>query len=256
MSYDYSQTYRTSNEVLNFHRYRLSPVHQAILNQEVWAILKVDERAGKNFFRSELILELGIGSGAISNNLEMKLQNSNLVGVDVSRNMIRECKNNLSHSSQVRDASLIVGDVFHLPFQQSSLNSVITIRLIPNLVKNDLALKEVARILKPDGQVIFDIYNRMSVMSLLDSVLNLFLRRESKPYKHTCYLNQMVKTCEGVGLYVKFHVECLLLTEALFKFVPSKLLRIAMVADRIVSNLPLFSKISTRVFILARKRKG
>jgi ubiquinone/menaquinone biosynthesis C-methylase UbiE len=256
MGHDYSQTYRTSKDVLDFHRYRMSPVHQAILDQEVWAILNVDERTGKEFFKSNLILELAIGGGAISNNLAEKLQNSNLVGVDVSRNMIKACKTNLSNSSQVGDFSLIVADVFHLPLQSSSLNSVITVRLIPNLLKNDLALKEVSRILKPDGQVIFDIYNRMSVMSLLDSVLNLSLRRRSKPYKHTCFLNQTVKTCESAGLEVKSHMKCLLLTEALFKFVPNKLLSIAMIIDRIVSNLPLFSKISTRVFILSRKRKG
>jgi SAM-dependent methyltransferase len=256
MSYDYSQTYRESKDVFNFHHYRMSPVHQAILDQEVWAILKVDERAGREFFMSAPILELGIGGGAIVNNLGVKLQNSNLIGVDVSRKMIEACKTNLSHSSQVGGASLIVGDIFRLPFRQSSLNSVITIRLVPNLVKNGLALKEVARILKPDGQVIFDIYNRMSVMSLLDSVLNLFLRLKVKPYKHICSLNQIVKICESAELQVKSHVECLLLTEALVKFVPGKLLRIAMVVDRIVSNLPLFSKISTRVFILARKRRG
>jgi SAM-dependent methyltransferase len=254
MSYDYSQTYRTSKEVLDFHRYRMSPVHQAILDQEVWAILKADERTGKEFFMSAPILELGIGGGAISNNLKMKLQNSNLVGVDVSRNMLKACKINLSHSSQVWDASLIVGDVFHLPFRSSSLNSVVTVRLIPNLVENDLALKELARILKPGGQVIFDIYNRMSVMSLLDSVLHLSSRCKKKPYKHTCDLNQIIKTCESAGLLVKSHVECLLLTELLFKFVPKQLLRMTLLLDRIVSKLPLFSKISTRVFILSRKR--
>lgn len=255
MTYDYSQTYRESKDVLNFHHYRMSPVHQAILDQEVWAILKVDERAGREFFTSAPILELGIGGGAIVNNLGVKLQNSNLIGVDVSRKMIETCKTKLSHSSQVGGASIIVGDIFRLPFRQSSLNSVITVRLIPNLVKNGLALKEVARILKPDGQVIFDIYNRMSVMSLLDSVLNLFLRCKVKPYKHIGSLNQMVKICESAELQVTSHVKCLLLTEVLFKFVPGKLLHIAMVVDRIVSNLPLFSKISTRVFILARKRR-
>jgi len=254
MSYDYSQTYRTSQEVLAFHQYRMSPVHQAILNQEVWAILNLDEKTGETFFRGRSILELGIGGGAISSNLETKLRNSSLIGADVSKNMLKACKANSLCSPRIDVASLVVGDIFHLPFKSSSLDSVLTIRLIPNLVENDLAIREVARILKPDGQVIFDIYNKMSAMSLLDSVLNLFLRRKKKPYKHTCSLKQIIQTCDSAGLPVKSHVRCLLLAEAFFKFVPKQLLRMVMFVDRVVSNLPLFSKISTRVFILARKK--
>jgi len=255
MQYNYSQTYKTSKDVLDFHQYRLSHVHQTIINQEIWAILEVDERAGKKFFMNDPILELGIGGGVISNNLQVKLQNSNLVGLDVSRKMLEACKANLSHYSQARDASLIVGDIFHLPFRSSSLNSVITVRLIPNLVENDLALKEVARILKPGGQIIFDIYNKMSIMSLIDNVVHLFLRRRPTTYKHTCDLNQVISTCESTGIPVQYHVECLLLPEALFKFAPKQLLRKIVSVDRIVSKLPLFSKISTRIFLLSRKRK-
>ena len=254
MSYDYSQTYRTSKEAIEFYRYRASPFHQAVLDQEVWAILNVDERTGEKFFNSNHILEVGIGGGAISSKLEMKIQNSNLVGVDVSRNMLEVCKTIFSRSFQMGNTNLMVGDIFHLPFRSSSLDSVLTVRLVPNLVQNDLALREVARILRPGGQVIFDIYNRMSFLSLLDSVISLSLRRKKKPYKHTCDLNHVVKICESAGLPVRAHVECLFLAEALFKFVPRQLLRTAMFVDKIVSNMPLFSKISTRVFIISNKK--
>ena len=254
MSEDYSKTYRTSKDVLEFHKYRMSSVHQAILDQEIWAILSVDERAGKKFFRNNPVLELGIGSGAITTNLKTKIENSSIVGVDVSKSMLKVCKRNLSENSdQIGDASFLVGDIFHLPFRSLSFDSVLTIRLIPNLEQNSSALQEVARILRPGGQIIFDIYNRMSPMSLLDTALNSILRRKKKPYKHTCDLDSVVKKCEASGLLVTSYVECLFLPEGFVRFVPKQLLRFTMFVDRVVSNLLLLSAISTRIFILSAK---
>jgi len=253
MSDNYSQTYSTSEKALEFHGYRTSSIHQAIIQQETWAILRVDEKASKGFFRNKSVLELGIGHGAISASLGTKIQNLSITGVDVSSSMLRMCKIDLSKDGPQRvDLNLVAGDIFHLPLRSLSSDSALIIRLIPNFRQNDLALQEVARILKPDGQVIFDIYNRISVMALLDNVLNFLLGRQKKTYKHTCDLRHVVGTCESVGLTVKAHVGCLLLGEA-FRFVPKQLLHIAMLADRIVSNLPVFSKVSTRIFILASK---
>ena len=254
MTDDYSQTFRELGKALEFSRYRMSPIHQAILNQEIWAILNVDERGGKGFFRGKVILELGIGVGAISINLK-KIQSLGVVGVDASRSMLEICRTNFSgDSSQTGDAHLIVGDIFHLPFRSLSFDSVLAIRLIENLKENDLALNEVARILRPGGQIIFDVYNKTSVPSLEDSFFSRLFRRKKRAYMHTCDLHGIVKICEFAGLLVKVYVECLFLGESSFRFVPRKILRTVMFLDRIISNMPLFSKISTRIFILSCKR--
>ena len=233
----------------------MSPIHQAILNQEIWAILDIDERAGKGFFRNKVILELGIGVGTISINLKKKIQNLGIVGVDVSRSMLEICRTNFSrNSSQTGDAHLIVGDIFHLPFRSLSFDSVLAIRLIQNLKENDLALNEVSRILRPGGQIILDVYNKTSVPSLEDGFFSRLFRRKKRTYMHTCDLHGIVKICEFAGLLVKVHVECLFLGESSFRFVPRRIPHTMMFLDQIISNMPLFSKISTRIFILSCKR--
>lgn len=89
------------------------------------------------------ILELGVGTGL---NLPAYGAGARVIGVDVELDLIRRARS--------RGAQTIVGDGERLPFPDATFDYVTSALVFCSIADPDLALREVARVLRPGGRLI------------------------------------------------------------------------------------------------------
>jgi ubiquinone/menaquinone biosynthesis C-methylase UbiE len=100
----------------------------------------IAKREGEN------VLELGCSSGFLTKYL------GKMTAIDTSTDMLA-----LAHAKNP-DSKCVPGDMFDIPFKAKTFDKVVTMRVWNHLDETDLrkALKEVKRVLKPQGELIFD----------------------------------------------------------------------------------------------------
>jgi len=103
---------------------------------------------------SEKILELGTGNGEFMS--ELKKRGYNVIGLDILPNKIL-----LERGFDVRKHDLNKG----LPFKKSSLDVVIGLEVLEHLYNPYEMMKEIKRVLKPNGYMIISMPNTGSFFS-------------------------------------------------------------------------------------------
>lgn len=111
----------------------------------------------------EKVLEIGCSSGFLTEQL------GEVTAIDTSKNMLK-----IAQQKNLK-ATVLEADMFKLPFKNNSFDKVITMRVWNHLNKEDLkkALKEVRRVLKPNGILVFDIEEK----NWLRRFINFFYKR-------------------------------------------------------------------------------
>jgi ubiquinone/menaquinone biosynthesis C-methylase UbiE len=122
----------------------------------------VDRYAGGRNLR---ILDSGCGAGVI---MEALLRRGHQVcGIDIAPDMLRETAETLKEFS-LDDAALREGTVERLDFPDRSFDLCLCIGVLQYLEDDELAIKELARVTKPAGQVIISLPNIARVTTLFD----------------------------------------------------------------------------------------
>jgi ubiquinone/menaquinone biosynthesis C-methylase UbiE len=99
--------------------------------------------------RSEAILELGAGNGALARDLVPLVgAGGRIVGIDTSDAIVALARD------LCPDAAFLLGDARHLSFQAGSFDAVVAAQLFCFLDDADGALRDVHRVLKPGGRVV------------------------------------------------------------------------------------------------------
>ena len=109
--------------------------------------------------RGESILDLGCGTGADLERVLALRRGVTLVGLDCSETMLRKAETRLSRSLKRATVALVAGDAGQrLPFPSKSFNAVYSAELMECLPADKQArlLREVRRVLKPGGRVLFE----------------------------------------------------------------------------------------------------
>ena len=83
-------------------------------------------------------------------------------GIDVSVEMIRRAEQRMASHPLASRCTLGIGDVEKLDFPDASFEAVLGMGVLEYLSTYDVALREIARVLKPGGQVVLTIPNRAS----------------------------------------------------------------------------------------------
>ena len=91
------------------------------------------------------MLDLGCGVGHVLRILPQRLR---CFGVDYSPASLRLASRGL------RTASLAASSAYQLPFRQSSFDAVICLEVLEHLERDDEAVAEIARVLKPGGRLV------------------------------------------------------------------------------------------------------
>ncbi|MCX5840075.1 MAG: methyltransferase domain-containing protein [Deltaproteobacteria bacterium] len=143
---------------------------------------RLRKRAIEKILRKEdLVLALEIGSG-ISPVVTIT---DRIVYTDVSFSAIRTLKRNQQKGWYV------VADAIHLPFKRTSFSHVIASEVLEHLREDHKALREMAAVLKPSGQLIITFPHRHFYFALDDRFVQHFRRYE---------LHEMSTRLQDVGL--------------------------------------------------------
>jgi SAM-dependent methyltransferase len=111
------------------------------------------------------VLDLGCGAGRYF----PFLQGKTIVGVDLSIEMLKRAK-------KFKNVNLIQADIYHLPFQKSIFNLVISMHVIGEYAPFDLKLlQEVCPILRPKGTFLFTVIPLHHLLVPFKKYLNFFI---------------------------------------------------------------------------------
>lgn len=132
---------------------------EAIDNVGLWNSEKI--MFEKYINKSDKILDIGCGAGRTTINL-YKLGYKNIIGVDLSTNLIEYAQNYVKKNNL--DIDFKNGDATNLEYEDNTFDVVIFsyngMQCIPGKKNRDNVLKEVYRVLKPGGLYIFTAHNR------------------------------------------------------------------------------------------------
>lgn len=108
----------------------------------------------------DYILDIGCGVGRVTYNLFLQGY-KNICGMDLSEEMIKAAINYIKNYSC--NINYVVGDAVNLPFQDNVYNSVLflfnSLMLIPGIENRIKVMKEIKRVLKSEGILIFTAHN-------------------------------------------------------------------------------------------------
>ena len=112
------------------------------------------------------ILDFGCGTGALTKELE---RYGNVTGIDFSQQAIDFCK-----ARGVKDVRL--GSIEHTGCEESAYDLVLCLDVLEHLPDDEIAIKEIKRVLKPRGAVIVFVPTFQFLWSVTDEVSQHYRR--------------------------------------------------------------------------------
>lgn len=100
----------------------------------------------------EIILEAGCGVGAQTRIIASQNPESHFISIDISSESVEKASQ-LACSLGLNNVKFQQADIFHLPFNDASFDHVFVCFVLEHLADYNLALKELKRVLKPQGAI-------------------------------------------------------------------------------------------------------
>ena len=117
-----------------------------------------------------VVLDAGCGTGMLIERLGNEEQVNYIVGIDISRKMVRKAKSKISDNSKV---DLIVGDCEYLPFRSSVFDNIYVITVIQNLYNRNRAIDSFIETLKSGGRIVLSLLKRdRCIKETLSNLIN------------------------------------------------------------------------------------
>jgi ubiquinone/menaquinone biosynthesis C-methylase UbiE len=100
------------------------------------------------------IVDVGCGTGFLTQYAAMHAHGSGrIVGVDLSPQMLRKAKENLSKLGWIESVDFRVGDAENIPIEDSFADAVVGNMILHHCPRPKRAISEMMRILKPGGRI-------------------------------------------------------------------------------------------------------
>lgn len=144
--------------------------NRAMIRRKQYAFEMLRRAEGLEIGRS---LDIGCGCGVYSKELER--MGFETFGVDVSSEMIEECRKHLSIPEAEFGKRFMTADVERLPFEDESFDLVLSVGVFGYLLKDDDAMNEIVRIVKPGGYFFLSVQNIVSA-SNIDYAMRAWIR--------------------------------------------------------------------------------
>lgn len=102
-----------------------------------------------------VVLDLGCGTGMGARRLKERYRGSLVIGLDAAAGMLREARR---HSGWLRPLERMCADVFQLPFRDGTVDLVFSNLMLQWCDDLDAALREITRVLSPQGFFAFSTF--------------------------------------------------------------------------------------------------
>ncbi len=110
------------------------------------------------------VLDVATGPGRLAFYLEDKIKGAKITAMDINENMLKRAKELAKiNGSKVK---FVQGDLYHLPFEDKTFDDVVGLRFSMHLPDFANVLSELSRVLKPGGILVFDFFNKRSLLAL------------------------------------------------------------------------------------------
>lgn len=116
------------------------------------------------------VLEIGCGAGFLT--VALAQRGLRVQAIDSAEDMVELTRRHVAAHGAGELLSVEVGDVYALACEDDSFDIVVALGVIPWLAQPELALREIARVSRPDGHVLLTADNRARLSNLLDPWLN------------------------------------------------------------------------------------
>ncbi len=143
------------------------------------------------------VLDLGCGEGLLLKGLIASHPTAEVYGLDLWGEILLRAKRRMGSK-----VMLLKGDSFHLPFKDGTLNIVFCLNLFNNLAeKEDVmrTMREVYRVLVPEGYLIFDFRNTLNPFIYFGYKLAFIHDPEIKVPLKTHTLRWMKRSLKATG---------------------------------------------------------
>ena len=107
----------------------------------------------KHMSSGQTVVDLGCGGGLVTEEIAKRHPSTSVTGFDMSSKSIEVAND---HGRNLPNLSYQVGSIYHLPLSNASVDTVIVSDVFEHLDDLPKALREIHRILKPEGIVVFD----------------------------------------------------------------------------------------------------
>ncbi len=114
------------------------------------------------------VLDVGCGPGAYAQQLQQR--GFNVYGIDVSGQLLQVCKSRLGLPDPVFHRHFKEAKVEQIPFESATFDILVCIGVIGYVTSEEVALREMLRVLRPGGYLILGVENVLS-FSNIDYVL-------------------------------------------------------------------------------------
>jgi ubiquinone/menaquinone biosynthesis C-methylase UbiE len=101
----------------------------------------------------ERVLDIGCGTGILTTRMADELRGSGVVGCDFSYGMLEQA------ASRRREVPWVQGDALRLPLRDESVDAVTSTESFHWFPDPDAALRELARVIRPDGTLLVAVVN-------------------------------------------------------------------------------------------------
>src|ERR1017187_9694168 len=130
------------------------------------------------------VLDLGCGHGRIVEILVEKVPSLDIVGVDMTRNLL----DNFTVKSGANESKidLICGDITKLPLADNGFDAVVSSRVFQYLPDPVLGVREAFRVLKPGGVFVVAIPNKLNVIKYLTYDASLYSPFQVRDWFKAC----------------------------------------------------------------------
>ena len=128
-------------------------------------------------YRGQRVLDVGCGAG--TDLVRFARGGAIVTGVDISASAIELARKNFEQ--QGLQADLRVADGEQLPFDANTFDLVFAHGVIQYTPNTQQIVDECRRVLKPGGEAIFQVYNRISWLNALSKLMKVPLEHEDAP---------------------------------------------------------------------------
>lgn len=142
------------------------------------------------------VLEIGCGQGVGTGLIKKYFKPSAIHAIDLDPKMIQRAKKKI----QDKHITFEVGDASNLRFEDASFDAIFDFGIIHHIPNWREALKELNRLLKPEGQLILEDLSIDSFETRIGKILRLFL---DHPYKQMFKRKDFYKELEALGFRVE-----------------------------------------------------
>ena len=105
-----------------------------------------------------VLVDVGCGPGYLIATMTRAFPQLDIVGVDIAEEMLQKATKNLSSPDLAEKVSFRRGDIRELPFDDNSVDFVVSTLSLHHWSEPKQSLREIHRVLKPSGQfLIFDV---------------------------------------------------------------------------------------------------